>query len=120
MSECDCLKYLQGIYRNASYLKQFACCIVLSLVLSLIIVDHVAVLVYELAISVLQLYCYINAMNVHQNSQYFGKVPTNASSVFKAPILVLSFLPLKGKHPNFRHFNQEMTLVDAVFEYCEY
>ena len=24
------------------------------------------------------------------------------------------------KHPNFRHFNQEMTLVDAVFEYCEY
>ena len=85
MSECDCLKYLQGIYRNASYLKQFACCIVLSLVLSLIIVDHVAVLVYELAINVLQLYCYINAMNVHQNSQYFGKVPTNASSLFKAP-----------------------------------
>ena len=55
-----------------------------------------------------------------------GMCLISASSLFKAPtsafILVIErqLQDFLDKHPNFRHFNQEMTLVDAVFEYCEY
>ena len=58
---------------------------------------HVAMLVYELAISVQS--TYISAFILAIERQ------------------LSDFL---DKHPNFRHFKQEMTLVDAVFEYCEY